>query len=320
MQARDANGQVVGTHVRMPTVTGARLLWRLANQSTLDTLRDKSPGQYDIRLGRSTAVAEFFSDLPRIVDHKGFKIELTTERLPLVDKEEIPPYELVVRRMSEKSKRSAEWYIRAQRSDSAYPLWRPGRGPEKHLKPDRDHVLLIRTGNDLFYAGWLRKAHRRHIPIEVRRGLEGRPIGVAPLSLDQLSLVIAAMSPVGKGEIEVAPAEREEVEQGLVEAQEGRRVTVMHVRRERSRKLRAAKVAAAGGNPTCEACGFDFEQVYGERGQGFIECHHLTSVTKLDPAIPTTLEDLALLCANCHRMIHAKQPWLTMEELEQLLP
>jgi 5-methylcytosine-specific restriction protein A len=29
--------------------------------------------------------------------------------------------------------------------------------------------------------------------------------------------------------------------------------------------------------------------------------------------------DLRLLCANCHRMVHAKRPWLTMEELAAVL-
>jgi putative restriction endonuclease len=29
----------------------------------------------------------------------------------------------------------------------------------------------------------------------------------------------------------------------------------------------------------------------------------------------TRLEDLALLCANCHRMIHRASPWLSVEEL-----
>jgi hypothetical protein len=33
----------------------------------------------------------------------------------------------------------------------------------------------------------------------------------------------------------------------------------------------------------------------------------------------TRLADLALLCANCHRMIHARRPWLTLDELRGLL-
>ena len=33
----------------------------------------------------------------------------------------------------------------------------------------------------------------------------------------------------------------------------------------------------------------------------------------------TKLEDLALICANCHRMIHAQKPWLSVEELRAIL-
>ena len=33
----------------------------------------------------------------------------------------------------------------------------------------------------------------------------------------------------------------------------------------------------------------------------------------------TKLADLALLCSNCHRMIHRTKQWLTVEELEELV-
>jgi 5-methylcytosine-specific restriction protein A len=32
----------------------------------------------------------------------------------------------------------------------------------------------------------------------------------------------------------------------------------------------------------------------------------------------TTLDDLAVVCANCHRMLH-KRPWRTVPELRELL-
>lgn len=36
-------------------------------------------------------------------------------------------------------------------------------------------------------------------------------------------------------------------------------------------------------------------------------------------AARVVLDDLALVCANCHRMIHASRPWLTMDELRGTL-
>lgn len=77
-----------------------------------------------------------------------------------------------------------------------------------------------------------------------------------------------------------------------------------HKRIERNRKL--AKKAKKIHGYICQACGFDFEKEYGEIGKGFIEAHHLTPLHKLkgqkvalDPK-----NDFAVLCANCHRMIH----------------
>src|SRR5438270_2320976 len=64
---------------------------------------------------------------------------------------------------------------------------------------------------------------------------------------------------------------------GFAEADEGKLLTKLHRRRERSVKLVNAKKKWAMkkfGGLTCEACGFNFATRYGERGQGFIECHH----------------------------------------------
>lgn len=111
---------------------------------------------------------------------------------------------------------------------------------------------------------------------------------------------------------------------GEAEAVEGRLLTVAHQRRERSRKIVQAKKDAslkATGALVCEVCRFDFAARYGTRGVGFIECHHTKPVADLGDGTPTRLRDLALVCANCHRMIHAHRPWLTVDELRaSLLP
>ncbi len=106
-----------------------------------------------------------------------------------------------------------------------------------------------------------------------------------------------------------------------VEAPEGRVLTRLHRFRERNRKLvadRKTLAAKQGNGLICEACGFDFAIHYGARGVGFIECHHTRPLHTLRPGEKTRLLDLALVCANCHRMIHAGRPWLTMEELRAI--
>ena len=110
-------------------------------------------------------------------------------------------------------------------------------------------------------------------------------------------------------------------DEAIEEALEGRILTRLHRVRERSRKLVEAKKAqalAAYGALRCEACGFDFEARYGERGRGFIEAHHTKPVHTLGDGKVTKLDDLALVCANCHRMIHARQPWLDLGMLRSL--
>jgi 5-methylcytosine-specific restriction protein A len=106
-----------------------------------------------------------------------------------------------------------------------------------------------------------------------------------------------------------------------VGAMEGRLLLRRHVAHERSRSLRRRKLKAvleAGGSLSCEVCGFNFEQAYGERGKGFIECHHVLPLHTRPPKI-TRLKDLVLLCANCHRMSHVGSPWLSPAELKRLV-
>jgi 5-methylcytosine-specific restriction protein A len=90
------------------------------------------------------------------------------------------------------------------------------------------------------------------------------------------------------------------------EAEEGRLLTALHRRRERSRQIVEKKKRQAlrlQDRLACEVCGFDFRSAYGERGKGFIECHHTKPVSE-SAGKKTRLTDLALVCANCHRMIH----------------
>ncbi len=72
------------------------------------------------------------------------------------------------------------------------------------------------------------------------------------------------------------------------------------------------------GRLFCQICEFDFEKEYGEIGADFIEAHHTIPVSEMQPGHVTKIEDLAMLCPNCHRMVHKKRPWLKMGELNQL--
>lgn len=106
------------------------------------------------------------------------------------------------------------------------------------------------------------------------------------------------------------------------EAEEGRTLSRLHTYRERNKAVVArCKDAAlkATNKLACAACGFDYLAIYGERGRGFIECHHTKPLHTLRPGDKTRIADLVLVCANCHRMIHAKRAWLSLEELRQIV-
>lgn len=102
---------------------------------------------------------------------------------------------------------------------------------------------------------------------------------------------------------------------------EGGAVERIHTLRERnSEVIRLAKSLASKRGPlSCQICGFDFHRRYGRAGQGYIEAHHTIPVSELMEGAETRVEDIALVCANCHRMLHRRRPWLTMGELKSLL-
>lgn len=64
---------------------------------------------------------------------------------------------------------------------------------------------------------------------------------------------------------------------------------------------------ASTGRLACEVCGFEFERTYGSHGDGYIECHHVVPLAFAGPS-RTRLADLAVVCSNCHRMLHRGDP------------
>lgn len=104
-----------------------------------------------------------------------------------------------------------------------------------------------------------------------------------------------------------------------VSGHEGRVITRLHQSRERNSKIVKQKkdqVIKKTGKLECEVCSMDFSNVYGELGLGFAECHHINPLSFRDKNEETKLSDLAIVCANCHRMIHRKRPWLTLDDLK----
>jgi len=106
------------------------------------------------------------------------------------------------------------------------------------------------------------------------------------------------------------------------EGEEGGALLKLHVSRERDRKLvhrKRAKVMAESGKLVCEVCTLDFGERYGEHGQGYIEVHHLKPVSSLGAGGKRKLSDLALVCANCHRMLHRGRQLMSLSTLRDMI-
>jgi len=156
----------------------------------------------------------------------------------------------------------------------------------------------LTRGNKLEATLWLEFAGKENYLGQVAEGIRNHPLSALKTT---------------------EPVERDDISEAL----EGQIVTKLHRARERSKRIVQKKkeqfAKLNGGRVFCEACGLDYSVKYGERGIGYIECHHLRPLSLLRDATPTKLDDLALLCASCHRMVHVSTPWLTLEEITRIV-
>lgn len=109
---------------------------------------------------------------------------------------------------------------------------------------------------------------------------------------------------------------------GAQSAEEGELRLQQHFIRERDRTLVAEKrrqVLSKLGRLRCEACEFDFAAFYGELGRELCEVHHVTPLSRSASTVLTRLDDLAILCANCHRLIHRTDPMITVAALREIV-
>jgi predicted HNH restriction endonuclease len=71
----------------------------------------------------------------------------------------------------------------------------------------------------------------------------------------------------------------------------------------RDPQLKADAIRRYGS--ACQVCRMDFGETYGDVGEGYIEIHHLKPMaSKKSSESLTSIEDVRVVCANCHRMLH----------------
>jgi hypothetical protein len=86
----------------------------------------------------------------------------------------------------------------------------------------------------------------------------------------------------------------------------------------RARRDKIADVLAKAGKLVCEVpgCEFDFEARYGSLGTGYAHVHHLEPLGSTPAKVrETKLSDLAIVCPNCHAMIHLGGECRNMKDL-----
>lgn len=90
--------------------------------------------------------------------------------------------------------------------------------------------------------------------------------------------------------------------------------------RSREAKLRKAKIADVmrkKGTLACEisGCRFNFLLEYGAIGEGYAQVHHLDPLGRRKAPSQTPLARLAIVCGNCHAMIHYRGECRSLREI-----
>jgi hypothetical protein len=178
-----------------------------------------------------------------------------------------------------------------------------------------DDIALTPQGTKVKFSA-LQPFSKKHRPSSLKKLSNGER-----LADNYIWPYVPCKTPAFLFSLEASTASAEfmpDIEADEISVREGAVSTRQHLHRERDPKIVATKrrqVLAATKRLACSACGFDFGKFYGELGAEFCEVHHLRSLADADGEIETRLDDLAVVCSNCHRMIHRSHPFLTIDQL-----
>lgn len=113
---------------------------------------------------------------------------------------------------------------------------------------------------------------------------------------------------------------RSDADVQFISSDEGDTVLATHQKKERSPALRLEKLLSElgqKGTVRCEVCSADLVKQYGKHGLAGYEVHHRNPIS--DGARETYLKDLAILCANCHRVLHRTKPLLSVKRFAKTI-
>lgn len=99
---------------------------------------------------------------------------------------------------------------------------------------------------------------------------------------------------------------------------EGARLVVQVSAFERNPIARQKCISHYGAS--CCICDFNFGAVYGSSVEGYVHIHHLKPIASIGKEyVIDPINDLRPVCANCHAVIHSRQPPYSIEEVQRML-
>lgn len=182
---------------------------------------------------------------------------------------------------------------------------------------DLEHIDAIRARSSELAEAILEHA------AEVSKGVNSTEIRRTADRMIALKSTIFGFTNAGSATVLIETEAEPEVEAEEVSAREGRLLTRLHVFKERdrrfARKVRDHYRRICGGRLVCEACRRVPVNEYGPAGDRCMEAHHKVPIEQLQPDSITVVEEMAMVCANCHRVIHSQKPCLKIDEVRALL-
>jgi predicted HNH restriction endonuclease len=104
--------------------------------------------------------------------------------------------------------------------------------------------------------------------------------------------------------------------------EEGKKKLIIHYKKERrSGFIKKCKLyfKQKHGCLYCEVCGDILVSKYGEIANDYIEAHHKTPLKDLTKETKIYIKDIAMVCPNCHGLIHSRNPCYTVIELQEII-
>ena len=205
----------------------------------------------------------------------------------------------------------------------------------KELNPAAPNKILVGTGRDIMKAGAMLCSQKEPLPVFLKSSSSvwkyagefvlwrwsNKPEDLERESCGAERADVSRVLELRRVEEMPPSLETLAYSQDDFSALEGGIAFGFHRKRERAPelvRLKKQQTLQATGRLACEVCVFDFNGFYGPIGEGFAECHHTKPISEYEGADLTSLEDLAIVCANCHRMLHQTSR-LSVPELKRLV-